>query len=65
MSVVLHGRSHPAQGSRVRGSRDEKLQGPSRGHGLKSLDVKGCYNSPSPGASGFAGSRVNGEVSRF
>ena len=46
-------------------SRDEKLKGPSRGHGLKSLDVKGYYNSPNPGASGFAGSRVDGEVSRF
>ena len=75
MSVELHGRSHPApklyEGDLLSGSwtlwvsRDENLQGPSRGHGLKRLGVKGCFNSPSPGASGLAGSRVNDEVSRF
>ncbi len=47
------------------GVKGGKLQGPSRGHGLKRLGVKGCFDSPSPGASGLAGSRVNDEVSRF
>ena len=36
MSVVLHGRSHPAQGSRVRGS-----QGPYGFKGTKNLRVSG------------------------
>ena len=42
-----------------------KVTGSLKGHGLKRLGVKGCFNSPSPGASGLAGSRVNDEVSRF
>ena len=74
VSVELHGRSHPAHNAarmvhytehRPCGCQGMKVKGSLKGHGLSSLDVKGCYISPSPGALGFAGSRVNGEVSRF
>ena len=72
MPVELHGRSQPAHNAarmlyhtdhRPCGCQGIKeLKGPSKGHGLKGLDVKGHQNSPSPRASGFAGSRVNCEV---
>ena len=74
MSVELHGRSHPAHNAarmvrypehRPCGCQGMKVTGSLKGHGLKRLDAKGCFNSPSPGASGLAGSRVNDEVSRF
>ena len=35
---------------------------PPRGHGFKGFNVKGFERSPSPRASGLAGSRVNCEV---
>ena len=74
MSVELHGRSHPAHNAarmvrypehRPCGCQGMKVTGSLKGHGLKRLGVKGCFDSPSPGASGLAGSRVNDEVSRF
>ena len=75
MSVELHGRSHPAhKTARMVYQMDHRpcgcqgmqvLKGPSEGHGLNGFDVKGYQNSPSPRASGFAGSRDNCEVQGF
>ena len=65
MPVKLHGRSHPAHnaarmvyhtGHRPCGCQGIKeLKGPSRGHGLKGLNVKGSEKSPNPRASGSQG----------
>ena len=65
MPVKLHGRSHPAHNAarmvyhtdhRPCGCQGIKeLKGPSRGHGLKGLNVKGSEKSPNPRASGSQG----------
>ena len=65
MPVKLYGRSHPAHnaarmvyhtGHRPCGCQGIKeLKGPSRGHGLKGLNVKGSEKSPNPRASGSQG----------
>ena len=74
MSVELRGRSHLTHNAarmvhstehRPCGCQGTKVTGSLKGAWSQSLDVKGCFNSPSPGASGFAGSRVDGRVSRF
>ena len=65
MPVKLHGRSHPAHnaarmvyhtGHGPYGCQGIKeLKGPSQGHGLKGLNVKGSEKSPNPRASGSQG----------
>ena len=75
MSVELHGRSHPAHnaarmvyltGHGPCGCQGIKeLKGPSRGHGLKDLDVKGFKSLQVLGLQGSRGSRVNCEVQGF